>query len=229
MDRSATPAYEWLVDVTLQTIPRARNCTHCGGVLHPIWIEDGQRERFKCSRCDLINYQNLKFLVVAMATCGTKRLLSRRAHKPSAGLWTPPPGFMEENESLEQATARETWEETGVRLDPERLLLHTIVNLPSMSQVYVTFRGEVQTTEFNWDPACSEVAFFTEEQVPWQDLAYPAMFGFLRMFFQELKDSQIDVHLSHVDTNGKSRRRYYLKGVGDMEYLSGSKNTMLDV
>jgi ADP-ribose pyrophosphatase YjhB (NUDIX family) len=191
-------------------------------------MEDAQRERFKCSRCDLINYQNPKILVVAMVTCGAKLLLSRRAHKPSAGLWTPPSGFMEENETLEQATARETWEETGVRLDSERLLLHTIVNLPSISQVYVTFRGEVRTTEFNCGPECSEAAFLTEEQVPWQDLAYPAMFGFLRMFFQELKNGQFDVHLSHVDRKGKSRRRYHLKGIGEKEYSSGSKNTMLD-
>ncbi len=214
--------------MTQQTIPRARYCTHCGGELQPIWIEEEQRERFKCSQCGLINYQNPKILVVAMVTCGLKLLLSRRAHKPSAGLWTPPSGFMEENETLEQATARETWEEAGVRLDPERLLLHTIVNLPSISQVYVTFRGEVQTTEFNCGPECSEVAFFTEEEVPWQELAYPAMFGFLRMFFQELKTNQFDVHLSHVDTHGKSRRRYYLKEVGEKEYSVGSKNTMLD-
>jgi ADP-ribose pyrophosphatase YjhB (NUDIX family) len=197
-------------------------------VLHTVWIEDCQRERFKCSRCDRINYQNPKILVVAMVTCEAKLLLSRRAHKPSAGLWTPPSGFMEENETLEQATARETWEETGVRLDPEQLLLHTIVNLPSISEVYVTFRTEVQSTEFKCGPECLEAGFFTEEEVPWQHLAYPAMFGFLKMFFQELKNSQFDVHLSHVDMNGKSRRRYYLKGVGEKEYSSRAKNTMLD-
>lgn len=43
-------------------------------------------------------------------------LLVRRARAPQAGRWTVPGGKVESGESLRQAAARETFEETGVRV-----------------------------------------------------------------------------------------------------------------
>ena len=49
-------------------------------------------------------------------------LLVRRGHAPSAGLWSVPGGRVGSGESEVEAVARETAEETGLRVRPERVL-----------------------------------------------------------------------------------------------------------
>lgn len=39
------------------------------------------------------------------------------------GKWNAPSGFLDYDETLEQAAARETWEETGIHVDPKKLVL----------------------------------------------------------------------------------------------------------
>lgn len=45
-----------------------------------------------------------------------KLLLIERKHNPFAGSWALPGGFVEENETLEQAIERELMEETGIKV-----------------------------------------------------------------------------------------------------------------
>jgi ADP-ribose pyrophosphatase YjhB (NUDIX family) len=206
---------------------KAKFCTQCGAALQALWIEADQRSRLACSRCKAIHYENPRVLVVAMITCGPRVLLCRRAHAPALGLWNAPAGFMEENETLEQAAAREAFEESGVEVDPDALILHTIANLPSISEVYVTFRGTVERPQLNCGPESLEAAFFAESEIPWDELAYPPMAGFLRMFFRELLSNKFGVHLGHVDENGKSRRSYHLLAIGAKEYSVGAPTAMM--
>ncbi|KAI3430426.1 hypothetical protein D9Q98_005021 [Chlorella vulgaris] len=51
-------------------------------------------------------------------------LLIKRKNDPFAGSWALPGGFVDENEALEAAAARELQEETGV--DPSRVLLSQV-------------------------------------------------------------------------------------------------------
>jgi NADH pyrophosphatase NudC (nudix superfamily) len=201
---------------------QAKFCTQCGAPLERRWVAADNRHRLACTACNAIHYQNPKVLVVAMVSCESRVLLCRRAHAPSAGLWTAPSGFMEEGETLEQAAARETFEETGVIIDPDNLILHTIANLPFISEVYVTFRAIVEHTRVECGPESLEAVFLSESEIPWETLAYPAMSGFLRMFFRELAGKQFGVHLGHVDKNGKSRRSYHLLAIGEKEYSAGA-------
>jgi NADH pyrophosphatase NudC (nudix superfamily) len=197
-------------------------CGYCGGRIEKNWIEADRRDRLVCLDCKAIHYRNPKVLVAGIITCGQRILLCRRAEAPAAGLWTPPSGFMEESETLEEATSREVSEETGVTVDRDSLILHTISSLPSISEVYVTFRGAVESTAARSGPECLEVKFFAEEEIPWDALAYQAMAGFLKLFFRELSDGRFGVHLGHVDQSGKSRRSFELLAIGEKHYSVGA-------
>ena len=49
---------------------------------------------------------------------GLEVLLVKRANPPSQGEWSLPGGAVELGERLEQAVAREVWEETGLTVEP---------------------------------------------------------------------------------------------------------------
>jgi ADP-ribose pyrophosphatase YjhB (NUDIX family) len=137
-------------------------------------------------------------------------LLCRRAEHPAQGKWNPPSGFMELGETLEQAAARETLEETGVQIKCDDLYLYTVTSLPKISEVYVCFRATVSNDDCKPGPESLEVRFFREQEIPWDNLAYPEMPGFLRLYFRENASNQFGIHLSRVDERGRFRNEYRL-------------------
>jgi ADP-ribose pyrophosphatase YjhB (NUDIX family) len=185
-------------------------CAECGDRLEIRWHEQDLRDRLVCVSCNSIQYQNPRILVATMLTYQDKLLLCRRAEKPALGKWNPPSGFMELNETLEQAAARETFEEVGVKVDPGELDLYTVTSLAKISEVYVCFRGSLTKDTFKAGREALEVQFFNEREIPWNDLAYPEMSGFLKLFFRESATKSFGIHLSSVDAGGRFRSGYPL-------------------
>jgi ADP-ribose pyrophosphatase YjhB (NUDIX family) len=63
----------------------------------------------------------------------------KRGLPPYIGSWAPPGGFVEANESLESAAAREVAEEVGIVIDAAKMRPHSILSIPSINQVYIGF------------------------------------------------------------------------------------------
>ena len=185
-------------------------CPECGTRLEARWISTDGRERLVCVSCDAIHYENPRILVALMLTCGDRLLLCRRAQKPSLGAWTPPSGFMERGETLERAAARETLEEAGVRIDPERLILYSVSSLPRISEVYVIFRAVADDDSCRPGSESLEVGFFSEQEIPWDQLAYAEMPSFLRHFFREHQRQEFGIHMSRIEEHGRSHDEYRL-------------------
>lgn len=183
-------------------------CPKCGGDLELRSVVGDSHDRQVCRSCSAVHYRNPRVLVTAMVTCGPRLLLCRRAQEPALGLWTPPAGFMELGETLEQAAARETREECGVVIDPERLMLYSVTNLPDISEVYVSFRARVTEEHSAPGPESLEAGFFSESAIPWGALAYPEMSGYLRAFLRELAAGESWIHLSRADQTRRTRRGY---------------------
>lgn len=183
-------------------------CCDCGGPLQPRWLPQDGRERLVCPACDAVRYENPRILVSTMVSCDERLLLCRRAQQPSVGNWNPPSGFLEQGETLEVAAVRETFEETGVRLATGDLQLYTVTSLAKISEVYICFRVCVESDICCVGPESLEARFFDEAEVPWDQLAFPEMYGFLRLYFKELETGQFGIHLSRVDEFGRFRRAY---------------------
>jgi ADP-ribose pyrophosphatase YjhB (NUDIX family) len=96
-------------------------CPTCGLALAD--AHDGQSIRPHCPECSRFFYRN----PVPAACCFVRRgedeiLFARRAVHPAFGEWTLPGGFVELNETTEEAVLRELLEETGLTGHNPRLL-----------------------------------------------------------------------------------------------------------
>jgi ADP-ribose pyrophosphatase YjhB (NUDIX family) len=142
-------------------------CSRCSSPLVRRCSVDESRERLFCDSCGEFHYLNPKVLIACVAYFGNQLLMCRRAREPDHGLWEVPSGFVENGESLEEATIREVAEETGVRIVPEQLDLYSVLSLPKMNQVYVVFRAELsEIPTLRAGPESVEVAMKLESDMP---------------------------------------------------------------
>jgi len=100
-------------------------------------------------------------LVMAGVFAENKLLLVRRGIAPYVGMWAPPGGFVEKNESVEVAASREVAEETGLSVAPEQFLITGLISLTKLNQVHVLMNAIIdrapdltpcppETTEIGW-------------------------------------------------------------------------------
>ncbi len=153
--------------------------------------------RFVCESCGAIHYQNPKMVVGCVPEHEDGRiLLCKRAIEPRLGYWTVPAGFMENDETLEEAATRETLEEALATV--EILDLFAVVNVVHARQVHLFFRARLLGDEFGAGDESLEVALYSEQDIPWEEIAFRSGKFALRRFFDDRKDSRTGMHLTKI-------------------------------
>ena len=110
-------------------------------------------------------------------------LLCRRGIEPRHGLWTIPAGFMENGETIEQAAARETLEEACAEVEINGL--YGVFNIPHVNQVYMIFRASLKEKKFAYGIESLETELFSENDIPWSEMAFPVVVQSLKRFFND--------------------------------------------
>lgn len=150
-----------------------RFCTDCGGELHSEQHGERQHPVYHCRQCQQFFYQHPKLLVACFINCANKLLWMRRALEPKKGFWAIPAGFMEAEETLPQAAARELLEETGVVIAADALELYMVGTITFISEVYIAFHGTVDSESCCIGDEALDVKFFARDEFPWDEVAYP--------------------------------------------------------
>ncbi|MFK7891871.1 MAG: NUDIX hydrolase [Granulosicoccus sp.] len=171
-------------------------CIQCGhGCEHRIPAGDN-RSRRVCVQCEHIHYENPKNVVGCLLEWQDKVLLCKRAIEPRYGYWTLPAGFMENNESTREGAAREALEEASAQCDELRLF--SIYNLPRISQVYLMYLGKLRDGYARASDETLEVRLFTQSEIPWQELAFPAVTETLTRYFEQRDQSHGKVYCADL-------------------------------
>ena len=172
-------------------------CTECGSATENKIPEGDNRPRDCCTVCDLIHYTNPKIICGTIPVRGESVLLCKRAIEPRYGKWTLPGGFMENGETVSQGAFRETLEETNTEVEMEEL--YAIFNVPQINQVYMLYLAKVVADDYSSTSESLDVKFFTENEIPWDDLAFPFVPKVLKSFFSDLKQGDFPLSTHTIE------------------------------
>ena len=98
--------------------------------------------------------------------------------------------------SLLQETAlegalRECHEESLAQL--EEASLYALYDIPEINQIYVFYRANMPAADFGPTPESSEVALFSEDNIPWDELAFPVIELALHHFLGDRREGNFQI------------------------------------
>jgi ADP-ribose pyrophosphatase YjhB (NUDIX family) len=162
-------------------------CSECA---HPVTVaipEGDNRPRYVCTQCGTIHYQNPKMVIGSIPVWEQdgelKVLLCKRAIEPRYGYWTLPAGFMENEETTGQAAVRETEEEAGANVQLGDLF--TLLNVAHVHQVHLFYLARLLDLDYAAGVESLDVQLFAEDEIPWDELAFPTIRTTLELFFAD--------------------------------------------
>lgn len=146
-------------------------CSNCGTSLRFGSVPGEDRHRLSCPACGHIAYVNPRLVVTTLpVTDAGEIVLLRRGIEPGYGAWAQPGGFLEVDETVNQAAIRETWEETGLLVEPGEIVgLYTRLEA---AVVTIAFEARIVGGTATVTPEALEVATFAPEHLPWSGIAF---------------------------------------------------------
>lgn len=171
-------------------------CSLCGEKVALLIPEGDNRLRHVCNSCGEIHYQNPKIITGCIPEWQNDILLCRRAIEPKSGLWTLPAGFMENQETNLEGAAREAKEEANA--DMRDMKLFSMFSIPHRNQIYTMYRGELHQGIASVGEETMEVELVSEENIPWQEMAFPVVVENLKLYFEDRRKGEFGTHYGEI-------------------------------
>ena len=170
-----------------------KHCKACGAAVEYRVPDDGDtKPRAVCPTCHTIHYENPLNVVGTVPHWGDKVLLCKRNIEPRFGKWTLPAGFMELSETTAEGAARETDEEAGAQFEMEGLF--TLLNVARVGQVHLFYRARLTSDQFNPGTETIEARLFSEDEIPWDEIAFRTVKETLEHYFADRRRGQFGIH-----------------------------------
>lgn len=162
------------------------HCPRCGTELRHGPLPGEDRDRLACTACGNIVYVNPRLVVTALPIDDAGRVvLLRRGIEPGYGSWAQPGGFLEVDETVTEAAVRETHEETGLIVEPGRIVgLYTRLEA---AIVVVAFEARVVGGHPRTNREALEIQAFAPEEIPWEGIAFKTTFWVLRDWVRDVR------------------------------------------
>ncbi|MBF0528737.1 MAG: NUDIX domain-containing protein [Deltaproteobacteria bacterium] len=145
-------------------------CPRCAGRFEPAMADVLGFPPLCCSQCGLVYYLDPKLACAGLLAQDGRVLLVKRAWPPQKGKWCLPGGFVNRGEIVEQAAVREVREETGLIVQPRRLIgLYSYEADPVIVAIY---EMSISGGTLNANAESSEVRWFAPSEFPIADLAF---------------------------------------------------------
>jgi ADP-ribose pyrophosphatase YjhB (NUDIX family) len=146
-------------------------CSRCGAPLAFGEVDGEDRHRLACAACGHIAYVNPRLVVTALPiTEAGELVLLRRGLEPGLGSWAQPGGFLEVDETVAEAAIRETFEETGLIVEPGEVVgLYTRLEA---AVVVIAYEARVVGGAARTSREALEIRAFEPAAIPWSGIAF---------------------------------------------------------
>ncbi len=171
-------------------------CSNCGQLLTYLKPPGDDHYRYCCESCGVIHYQNPVMVVGCIPELEGRILLCRRSIEPCYGKWTLPAGYLENGESVAAGAKRETFEEARARV--EILSPYALYNICHVNQIYLMFRARLKDNNFRAGSESLEVNLFTEDDIPWQKIAFRVIKETLIQYFKDRRNGRFPFYMSDI-------------------------------
>jgi ADP-ribose pyrophosphatase YjhB (NUDIX family) len=171
-------------------------CPDCGQIVKYLVPEGDQLPRAVCVACGTVHYENPRVVAGCVPEWRGQVLLCRRAIEPRRGYWTAPAGFLEIGESIHGAALRETAEEALAEVTIGSLL--SVVNVLHAAQVHIMFRARMVSDRHGPGAESLETTLFTEQQVPWEEIAFESVHFSLERYFTDRREGAERQHFHDI-------------------------------
>ena len=163
--------------------PAHRFCSRCAQPLAVRILKPGEPERPVCDACGHVVYLDPKVAVgTIIRGVKSKIVLLRRAIEPGYGKWVFPGGYVDRGEELRAAAQREAWEEARLRIHIDGLI--NVYSYPGWVPVIIVYAATHVSGVVATDEESLDARWFSEADIPWQELAFPSTTEGLRDYFR---------------------------------------------
>ncbi len=185
--------------------PKSSFCPQCGGPLIAHELAGKTRPHGVCQRCRRPHHDHPTLVATTFIAYQKRLLWVRRAIPPQQGLWAIPGGYVEQSEPLRAGAARELQEEAGLVLNPDTLHFYMLGTLTFINQIYIGFRGRVDSPDCSPGAESLEARFFSRDECPWDEVAYPEVNEAILQAYDDLEQDRFQQW--HVEMTEDSYRR----------------------
>lgn len=161
--------------------PLLNVCPLCAAVLTV--TEIGGRDRLVCLTCEFVHWDNPKPVTATLIPMEDGIVLVRRKFPPYVDDWCLPGGFIEALEAPEESAIREVEEETGLKVQIDRLVGAFSPGKSINVIILVYLARPAQGTLVPGDDA-SEVQCFTASQLP-ENIPFTVHRNVIKMWFDK--------------------------------------------
>jgi len=129
--------------------------------------EVGGRAREICAACGFVLYRNPVPGAGVLVEMEGGIVLVQRGQPPFKGWWALPSGYIEADESVEQAAKRECKEETGLDVEIEELFgVYSFPEGPVQSGIVIFYRARPTRGELHAGDDAQDVGIFSPDALP---------------------------------------------------------------
>ncbi|MCE9637100.1 MAG: NUDIX hydrolase [Planctomycetes bacterium] len=154
-------------------------CPRCAAPLVQTVPALDTRPRKVCSRCAFVVYVNPKIAAGTIPLRDGKIAMIHRGIEPSKGLWSWPCGYVEIDETVEDAARRETHEESGLVVTLGPLLGAYSYPVrpgepfsPARGIVVMSWAAQRCEGDLVAGDDADDAAWFAPDEIPWDELAF---------------------------------------------------------